>query len=173
MCFNQRSVEEILRLILIVGSIIGESTKANQLVSSLQERIEDLKEKTLARRPLIYFEEWYDPLISGIRWVEELIEIAGGENIFPHLKEMKLAKDRILNPDIIKEANPDIIIASWCGKAVKKEKILAREGWDTINAVKNGHIYEIPSSIILQPGPASLTDGLDALRTIIEKYQTL
>src|SRR5688572_10749984 len=166
-CFNQRSVAEILRVILIVGNIIGEHLKAEQLAASLYEKIDTLRNRDIARRKRVYFEEWYDPLISGIRWVEELIEIAGGCNIFPDLKEKKLAKDRVLSADAVREADPDIIIASWCGKHVKKDKIISRNGWDTVNAVKNNYIYEIPSSIILQPGPAALTDGLDMICKII------
>jgi iron complex transport system substrate-binding protein len=166
-CFNQRSVDEILRVILIVGNIIGEHLKAEHLATSLCKKIDTLRNRDVLDRKRVYFEEWYDPIISGIRWVEELIEIAGGSNVFPNLKDKKLAKDRVLSADAVREANPDIIIASLCGKQVKKDKIIDRKGWDTINAVKNNYIYEIPSSIILQPGPAALTDGLDMICEII------
>ena len=115
----------------------------------------------------MFFEEWDDPLISGIRWVEELIEIAGGEPIFPELRESSLAKQRIVDPDEVVRRAPDIIIGSWCGKPVKKDVIAARPGWADIPAVRNGHVYEVKSTIILQPGPASLTDGIRTLQQII------
>jgi iron complex transport system substrate-binding protein len=121
----------------------------------------------LPRRPRIYFEEWDDPLISGIRWVEELIAIAGGEPIFPELRDAALGKQRIVEPDEVVRRAPDIIIASWCGKPVRKETITERPGWCDIPAVRNGHVYEVKSSLILQPGPAALTDGIRALQQII------
>jgi iron complex transport system substrate-binding protein len=115
----------------------------------------------------VYFEEWDDPLISGIQWVEELIEIAGGDPIFPALRHAKLAKDRIIQPDAVIGADPDVIIASWCGKPVRKDKIAARPGWERIAAVQKGAIHEIKSAYILQPGPASLTEGVRQLHEIL------
>lgn len=114
-----------------------------------------------------YFEEWMDPLISGIRWVDELIEIAGGEPIFPQLRGERAAKDRIVTAEAVRAANPDVIIASWCGRKVSKDKIRARDGWESIDAVRNGHIYEIKSTYILQPGPAALTEGVRQLHAIL------
>jgi iron complex transport system substrate-binding protein len=114
-------------------------------------------------RPRVFFEEWDDPLISGIQWVEELVEIAGGEPIFPELRHAKLGKDRIVSPADVAVRDPQIIVASWCGKTVKKERIATREGWADISAVRGGHVYEIKSTYILQPGPASLTEGVRQL----------
>jgi iron complex transport system substrate-binding protein len=120
-----------------------------------------------ARRPRVLFEEWYDPLISGIRWVDELIEIAGGECVFPELRQHQAAKNRIVNPADVIERDPEVIIGSWCGRAVKKEWIRKREGWDNISAVRDNQIYEVKSTYILQPGPASLTEGLRQLHAIL------
>jgi len=122
------------------------------------------------RRPRVFFEEWPDPLISGIRWVEELVEIAGGDPIFPELRDKPLGKDRIVNAAEVIARNPDVIVASWCGKPVKRDVIAARPGWHRINAVAAGRIHEVDSTIILQPGPASLTDGVRALREILAGY---
>jgi iron complex transport system substrate-binding protein len=108
----------------------------------------------------VYFEEWDDPLISGITWVEELVELAGGVPVFPDLRDKKLGRDRIVTSDAVIRAAPDVIIGSWCGKPVRAERIAARPGWDTIPAVRNGHIYEVKSTYILQPGPAALTEGV-------------
>jgi iron complex transport system substrate-binding protein len=121
----------------------------------------------LPRRPKVFFEEWYDPLISGIRWTEELVQIAGGDPIFPELKDAGLAKDRIVTGDQVIARAPDVIIGSWCGKPVRKERIAARPGWQDVPAVKNGHIYEIKSTYILQPGPAALTAGVRQLHDVI------
>jgi iron complex transport system substrate-binding protein len=118
----------------------------------------------------VYFEEWDDPLISGIQWVEELIEIAGGDPVFPQLRHARLAKDRIVTSDDVVTAQPDVIIGSWCGKPVRKEKIAARAGWAAIPAVRDGHIYEVKSTYILQPGPASLTEGVAQLHRIIAEW---
>ena len=114
-------------------------------------------------KPKVYFEEWDDPLISGIGWVSELIEIAGGEDALPKLRFQQAAKDRIIAPDVVREAAPDVILASWCGKKVVPDRIRQRPGWSDIPAVRNDRIVEIKSTIILQPGPAALTDGLDAI----------
>jgi iron complex transport system substrate-binding protein len=115
----------------------------------------------------VLFEEWYDPLISGIRWVDELVEIAGGDSLFPEFRECQSAKDRIVNPAVVIERDPQVIVGSWCGRQVKKNLIRARAGWSSISAVRNDQIYEIKSAYILQPGPASLTEGLRQLHTII------
>jgi iron complex transport system substrate-binding protein len=169
MVFNQRSVEEILQMIRVVGSLVGSAARAEALADRLEMDLDFYRASaaTLRRRPKVFFEEWDDPLISGIRWVEELIEIAGGEPVFPELREGSLARQRIVDPDEVARRAPDIIIASWCGKPVKKEAIVSRPGWCEIPAVRNGHVYEIKSSLILQPGPAALTDGIRALQQII------
>lgn len=169
--FNQRSVTEILEMILTIGRIVGCSDRAARLVSSLQKEMDSIGEsaKRFPRRPRVLFEEWYDPLISGIRWVDELIEVAGGDPIFAEFRENQAARDRIVNPSEVVKRNPDVIIGSWCGRQVKKELIGKREGWEAITAVVNGDIYEIKSAYILQPGPAALTEGLRQLHAILAK----
>jgi iron complex transport system substrate-binding protein len=168
--FNQRSVAEILQMIRIVGGLVGAAEKAHALAAQIERGLDDIRAACRAEGPQgrrrVFFEEWPDPLISGIRWVEELVEIAGGEPIFPELREKSLAKDRIVTADAVRERNPDIVIASWCGKRVKKGTIRNRPGWESVNAVRTDQLYEIPSSIILQPGPASLTDGVRELQRI-------
>jgi len=167
--FNQRSVAEILQMIRMLGGLIGRADRAEVLAGTLEQGLEEIRRHAsrLSTRPRVYFEEWDDPLISGIQWVEELIEIAGGDPIFPELRHAKLAKKRIVQPGEVVRRHPDVIIASWCGKAVRKDKIASRAGWDTLDAVRAGHIYEIKSALILQPGPASLTDGVRQLHEII------
>ena len=169
MVFNQRSVAGILQMIRVVGAIVGSGARADALADRLEMDLDFFRHAAAAlpRRPRVYFEEWDDPLISGIRWVEELIEIVGGEPIFPELREAGLAKQRIVDSDEVVRRAPDIIIASWCGKPVNKDLITRRTGWCDIPAVRNGHVYEVKSSIILQPGPAALTDGVRALQQII------
>jgi iron complex transport system substrate-binding protein len=167
--FNQRSVPEILQMIRMLGGLIGRADRAEALAATLEKGLEEIRARAsrLSMRPRVYFEEWDDPLISGIQWVEELIEIAGGDPIFPELRQAKLAKDRVVQPDEVVRRQPDVIIASWCGKTVRKEKIAARAGWEALAAVRAGHLYEIKSALILQPGPASLTDGVRQLHKII------
>jgi iron complex transport system substrate-binding protein len=169
MTFNQRSVNEILEMILIVGRIVGCEAKARQLIAGLQVEMSAIRESAarFAHRPRVLFEEWYDPLISGIRWVDELTEIAGGQSIFPELREKQAGKDRIVDPSDVIGRDPQVIIGSWCGRAVKKEWICEREGWDRLSAVRDGHIYEVKSAYILQPGPAALTEGLRQLHAIL------
>jgi iron complex transport system substrate-binding protein len=167
--FNQRSVDEILQMILIVGGLVGRSDGAQALVDSLRGSLDAMRASASdwPYRPRVYFEEWDDPLISGIRWVEELVEIAGGTPIFPELRDARLAKARIVLAEDVVRRNPDVIIASWCGKRVNRAKLAARDGWDQISAVRDGEIHEIKSSLILQPGPAALTDGVAQLHEII------
>jgi iron complex transport system substrate-binding protein len=167
--FNQRSIVEILEMILTIGRIVGSADKAEQLVATLQTDMDAIAQSAsrFPYRPRVLFEEWYDPLISGIRWVDELIEIAGGAPIFSELRECQSAKDRIVNPTIVIDRDPQVIIGSWCGRQVKKDLIRAREDWDRISAIRNDHIYEIKSAYILQPGPASLTEGLRQLHAIL------
>ncbi len=160
--FNQRSVDEILRMIRMLAGMVGVQEKGEALAARLQQGLDDIRAQaaTFPRRPRVYFEEWDDPLISGIRWVEELIEIAGGEPVFPERRHASLAKDRIVTSDDVIAAAPDVILGSWCGKPLRPERIAARAGWDAIPAVRDGHIYEVKSALILQPGPAALTDGV-------------
>jgi len=167
--FNQRSVVEILQMIRIVGALVGRTDRAASLVAKLEHGLDAVRAQAAAlpRRPRVFFEEWDTPLISGIRWVEELVEIAGGEPVFPELRDAKLAKDRIVDPDDVARRVPDVIVASWCGKAVRSERIRARPGWDQLPAVRLGRIHEIKSALILQPGPAALTDGLAQLHKVI------
>jgi iron complex transport system substrate-binding protein len=165
MLFNQRSVAEILQMILIVGGLVGRVDRANALVAQLETGLDEIRRQAsrLPSRPRVFFEEWDAPLISGIRWVEELGEIAGGDPIFPELRDAKLGKDRIVDPDEVVRRAPEVILASWCGKAVRPERIRSRQGWDTVPAVRREQISEIKSPLILQPGPAALTDGLQQL----------
>jgi len=171
MTFNQRSIAEILEMILTVGRIVGGEEKARVLVSLLQTEADAIRDSAarFAHRPRVLFEEWYEPLISGICWVEELIEIAGGECVFPELRKHQSAKNRIVNaPDVITR-DPEVIVGSWCGRAVKKDWIRQRDGWDQISAIRNDHIYEVKSAYILQPGPAALTEGLRQLHAILAR----
>ncbi|HET7307000.1 MAG TPA: ABC transporter substrate-binding protein [Gammaproteobacteria bacterium] len=168
--FNQRTIAEILRMICTLGGMIGCQEKAATLRARLEESVEAARAVAtqLPLRPKVYFEEWDEPQISCIKWVSELIDIAGGEEIFPELAREPLGKARIVaDPGEVVARAPDIIIGSWCGKKFRPEKVSARPGWDAIPAVRTGALHEIKSSIILQPGPAALTDGLNALTTII------
>jgi iron complex transport system substrate-binding protein len=169
--FNQRSVAEILQMICVLGAIVGVPDKAQALAHDLEAGLESVRRSTAdwKPRPRVYFEEWPDPFISGIQWVEELIEIAGGMPVFPALRHARLAKDRVVTSDQIAAARPDVIIGSWCGKPVRKEKIASRPGWDTVPAVRDGHIYEVKSAFILQPGPASLTEGVQQVHGILDR----
>jgi iron complex transport system substrate-binding protein len=162
--FNQRDIAGILAMIRTLGAIVGAAARADQLANSYERRLESVAATVWpAAKPKVYFEEWDDPLISGIGWVAELIEIAGGEDVLPQLRFQPSAKDRIISPDQVRAAAPDVILASWCGKKVVPDKIRKRPGWDAIPAVRNDRIVEIKSPLILQPGPAALTDGLDAI----------
>jgi iron complex transport system substrate-binding protein len=162
--FNQRDIAGILAMIRTLGALVGASERADQLASGYEERLARIASVSRpAPKPKVYFEEWDDPLISGIGWVSELIEIAGGEDILPDLRFHQSAKDRIISPDLVRAAAPDVILASWCGKKVVPDKIKRRTGWNDIPAVRNDRVVEIKSPLILQPGPAALTDGLDAI----------
>ena len=167
--FNQRSVAEILEMILAVGRIVGDTEKAERLIATLQREMDAIAESAsrFPFRPRVLFEEWYDPLISGIRWVDELIEVAGGDSVFPELRAQQSAKDRIVNPADVIGRDPQVIVGSWCGRQVKKNLIRAREGWTNISAVRDDQLYEIKSTYILQPGPAALTEGLRQLHAIL------
>ena len=162
MTFNQRSIAEILQAIRMIGSLVGVAGKADALATELEEGLDGIRAlaAALPRRPRVFFEEWDEPLISGISWVEELVEVAGGTPIFPELRGGRLAKDRIVQPAEVARRDPEVIIASWCGKAMKKRTIVERPGWDHVSAVVRDHVYEVKSTYILQPGPGSLTEGV-------------
>lgn len=170
---NHRSVEDIYKMMVQLGCMVGKGDKAIKLVNQYRATIHKLCAKNQLKpiKPKIYFEEWYDPLISGITWVSQIIELAGGIDIFRETQHTSLAKDRIIadNNEVVLR-NPDIIIASWCGKKFKKDQLIKRENWDQINAVKNDFIFEIKSDIILQPGPAAVTEGVEQMAAIIEKW---
>ena len=167
--FNQRSIAEIFQMMLMVGGLVGRDEQARTLVADLQRGLDEIRSRAsrLARRPRVYFEEWDNPLISGIQWVEELVDVAGGEPIFPELRHKKLAKDRIVDSAEVARRDPEIIVASWCGKPVRRERIATRAGWQGVTAVRDGQIHEIKSAYILQPGPAALTEGVRQLHEIV------
>ena len=168
--FNQRSVDEIFQMIRMLGGLVGCQAEAEALADRLQAGLDGIRASASAfpRRPRVFFEEWDEPLISGIRWVEELVEIAGGTPIFPELTRCGLAKDRIVDPAEVARRDPEVIFASWCGKKMRKATIQHRPGWDRVTAVREDRIFEIKSTYILQPGPASLTDGVRQLHEQIK-----
>ncbi|HUO93851.1 MAG TPA: cobalamin-binding protein [Rhizomicrobium sp.] len=168
-CFNQRSVAEILDMIRTLGALTGASARADALAGEYERELERMASRAarLSSRPKVYFEEWDDPMISAIGWVSELIAIAGGIDVFADRSQGKSAKERLVTVDEVIAAAPDIIVASWCGKKFRAEKMVARSGFDKIPAVKNGRLHEIKSPLILQPGPAALTAGLKALEALI------
>ncbi len=168
--FNQRSVAEILQMIAMLGGLIGCQQEAEQLADRLSADLDRIAESAsrFPRRRRVFFEEWDEPLISGIRWVEELVAIAGGTPIFPELSTAGLAKDRIVAAAEVARRDPEVIFASWCGKKVKKATIRSRPGWDATAAVRDDRIFEIKSTYILQPGPASLTDGVRQMHAILK-----
>ncbi len=171
--FNHRSVREILGMIRVLGGMIGCEAKARAYAAELEAGLEQIRldARRLQRRPRVYFEEWDEPRITGIRWVAELIRIAGGEDCFPEMAAQPLAKDRIFADDspIIASA-PEIIIGSWCGKKFRPERVRERPGWERLPAVRDGEIYEVKSALILQPGPAALTEGVRELARIIHDW---
>lgn len=169
--FNQRSIREILQTVLTVGRMVGNADGAARLVARFEDELAaiDQSARRFSRRPRVFFEEWNEPLISGIRWVEELIEVAGGQPLYPELRERKSAKDRVLNPLEVAGRDPEVVIASWCGRAVNKTLIRARPGWGEVSAVRRGHVYELKSTYILQPGPAALTEGVRQLHALIAR----
>ncbi len=166
--FNQRTVGEILGMVRTLGALIGAEDKARALADALAANVEAVRIRSAGRsRPKVYFEEWDEPMISGIGWVSELIAIAGGDDIFAERAVRKSARDRIVGAEDVIHRAPDIIIGSWCGKKFRAQKVAARPGFAAIPAVRGGRLHEIKSPLILQPGPAALTDGLAALRAII------
>jgi iron complex transport system substrate-binding protein len=167
--FNQRSVAGILQMIRMVGGLVGCQAAAEQLADQLAGNLDRIRRtaERFPRRPRVFFEEWDEPLISGIRWVEELVEIAGGDPIFPELATAGLARDRIVDPAEVARRNPEVVLASWCGKKVQPARIRERPGWQAVSAVAGNRIYEVKSTYILQPGPASLTDGVAHIHAIL------
>jgi iron complex transport system substrate-binding protein len=167
--FNQRSVAEILQMIAMLGGLVGCQAEAEQLADRLLTDLDRIRNAAaqFPQRLRVFFEEWDEPLISGIRWVEELVTIAGGTPLFPELEHAGLAKDRIVDPAEVARRDPQVIFASWCGKKVKKAAIRSRPGWDATSAVRDDRIFEIKSTYILQPGPASLTDGVQQMHAIL------
>ncbi|HEX5340742.1 MAG TPA: cobalamin-binding protein [Gammaproteobacteria bacterium] len=171
--FNHRTVAEILRMITMLGGMIGCETKAQALAARLQQGLDEVRAAAakLKRRPRIYFEEWDEPQISCIGWVSELIGVAGGDDIFPELAKQSLGKNRIIaDPAEVIRRQPDLIIGSWCGKKFRPENVKLRAGWDAIPAVRDGALHEVKSPLILQPGPAALTDGVHELHRIISAW---
>ncbi len=171
--FNQRSVEEILQMIVMLGAMVGRQQDAEAWVRDFEAKIQRLRTtaESTTNRPRVYFEEWFDPIISGIRWVAELIEIGGGVDCFPELSSEPLGKNRIIaDPLSVAARNPDIVIGSWCGRKFRPQHVYERPGWEQVPAVRDQQVFEIKSANILQPGPAALTDGLDQLHAIIENW---
>ncbi len=168
--FNQRSVAGIFSMMYQVAAMVGQAQRGLALMETMRERLAAMaaEASALPRRPKVFFEEWDEPHISAIRWVSELVSIAGGDDCFPELAAQPLGKDRIIADGAeIARRNPDIIVGSWCGKKFRPEKVAARPGWDGVNAVREGRLYEIKSADILQPGPAALTDGAQQLHRIV------
>jgi iron complex transport system substrate-binding protein len=170
---NHRSVDGILDYVRRLGALVGAGARANTYADELQRGLDDIARKAAAlpHRPRVYFEEWDEPPITGIRWVAELVRIAGGDDVFPELSLEPLAKQRILaDPMEVVRRAPDIVIGSWCGKKFRPDKVAARPGWDAMPAVRFGELHEIKSSLILQPGPAALTDGVRAIAVIVQNW---
>ena len=170
--FNQRSVEEILSMILTLSSIVGAAGRGQRLVAQLEANLQSIRDaaKALARRPRVYFEEWDEPMISAIRWVSELVEIAGGEDVFAEQSHSQAARGRIVTSEAVVQRRPEIVIASWCGKKFRPERVAARPGWREIPAVQTGELHEVKSAEILQPGPAALTDGVRRLHSLFAAF---
>jgi len=170
MIFNQRSVEEILSMILTLAAMVGAGDKGAVLVERLEDQLSEIREKAsaFARRPRVYFEEWDEPMISGIRWVSELVEIAGGEDVCSAQSHSQSAGGRIHDGSEVIRRKPEVIFGSWCGKKFRPERVAARPGWQDIPAVKQGELHEIKSADILQPGPAALTDGLRRIHSVLD-----
>lgn len=172
MLFNQRSVDEILGMIQMLSAVVGVPDKGKDLVLSLEQGLAAVKERARAfpRRPRVYFEEWDEPMISGIRWVSELVGIAGGEDVFPEQARSQAATGRIVTSAQVIERRPDVIIGSWCGKKFRPEHVAARPGWAAIPAVRDRQLFEIKSAEILQPGPAALTDGVQRIHHLLQAW---
>jgi iron complex transport system substrate-binding protein len=173
--FNQRTVAGILDMIRTLGAMVDASERARQLVETFETRLAEVRSRAerLPKRPRVFFEEWDDPLISGIGWVSELVEIAGGVDIFVDRRNQSAARDRVVTAEEVVAREPDLVIGSWCGKKFRPECVATRAGFDRLPAVQHQDLYEIKSSLILQPGPAALTDGLAELEKIIRRWAGL
>ena len=173
--FNQRSIDDILRMIITTGRLVGASEKAKSIVENLTLQITEARQvgNSLPHKPSVYFEEWNDPMMCSIRWAAELIDIAGGEDCFPELSQFHSARERVVTPAQVLERMPDIIIGSWCGKKFQPRDVMLREGWGAIPAVKNKMVFEIKSADILQPGPSVFTYGLKQLETIFKQWEKI
>ena len=173
--FNQRTVAGILDMIRTLGAMVDASERARQLVETFETRLAEVRSRAerLPKRPRVFFEEWDDPLISGIGWVSELVEIAGGVDIFVDRRNQSAARDRVVTAEEVVAREPDLVIGSWCGKKFRPERVATRAGFDRLPAVQHQDLYEIKSSLILQPGPAALTDGLAELEKIIRRWAGL
>jgi iron complex transport system substrate-binding protein len=172
--FNQRSVDEIFSMLYQVAAMVGQAEQGLARLTAMRAELDAIRQKAAGfkRRPKVFFEEWDEPHISGIRWVSELVGIAGGDDVFPELAVQPMGKDRIIaDPQTIIDRAPDIIIGSWCGKKFRSEKVAARPGWQDVPAVRNGQLFEIKSADILQPGPAALTDGVAQLHRIFGQWE--
>jgi iron complex transport system substrate-binding protein len=170
--FNQRDVAGIFAMIETLAALVGAPEKGVRLARDLRSRLDTLRmQASTGPRPRVYFEEWDEPMISGIGWVSELIAIAGGDDVFPELAQKKSARERIVTGEAVIAAAPDIVIGSWCGKKFRAERLAARAGFGALPAVRDGFVREIKSTLILQPGPAALTDGLDALAAIVAEWR--
>lgn len=172
--FNQRSVDEIFSMLYQVAAMVGQAEQGLQKLAVMRAELDAIAHKAsqFKRRPKVFFEEWDEPHISGIRWVSELMGIAGGDDVFPELAVQSMGRDRIIaDSQTIIDRAPDIIIGSWCGKKFRPEKVAARAGWQDVPAVRNGQLFEIKSADILQPGPASLTDGVAQLHRIFSQWE--
>ena len=172
LCTNQRSCDDVLRAILLIGGALGLEPAARGLIDDVRDEVKQIREYTAnwPDHPRVYFEEWMDPMIAGIRWVSELIEIAGGHDVFAELREHGSARDRVVSAEEVARRDPQIILASWCGKPVDREAIAARPGWARVSAVRAGQIHEIPGEDVLSPGP-SLLHGLRRMHEIIQAFQ--
>ena len=174
--FNQRSVEEIFAMLWQVAALVGQTERGQTLIDGMRARLAQIGQaaRALPRRPRVFFEEWDEPPISAIRWVSELLAIAGGDDCFVELSREPLGKDRIIqDPAEIVRRRPDIVIGSWCGKKFRPERVAARPGWQDVPAVRNGQLFEIKSADILQPGPAALTDGIEQMHRIVSAWSRL
>ena len=167
--FNQRSLSEILQTVRVVGALVGLAGPGEALAAELEQNLVRHAEAatSLPKRPRVFFEEWHEPLISGIRWVDELLELVGGAPLFPQLRHEQGAKGRIVTAAAVAALDPELVIASWCGKKASQRLIVGRPGWDAVTAVRDDQLYEVKSTYILQPGPAALTDGVDQLARIV------
>jgi iron complex transport system substrate-binding protein len=171
--YNQRSVEEIYSMLLTLGAMVGCQSESEQWIANMENKISTIKAQTAARehKPRVFFEEWFDPVISGIQWVSEIVRIAGGDECFPELAGQSLARNRIIaDHREVAARDPEIFLGSWCGRKFRPEHVYEREGWEQVSCVKNRQVFEIKSANILQPGPAALTDGLDQIKSIIDNW---